>query len=530
MENQSIEKKKLIKIYKLKKEMLRRQAFDSFEKFLLYINPKFWSVRLQIDEFKKVVKDAERLAKGHIDFLMVSLPAGFGKSYLRECWNAWIVGRDLNNTVLVGTYSDSIAKTFTRYFERIITEEKYIEVFKQHRFEVKTQNELRLKGTILPYTYFTRGAGASVTGNRAKFIEVDDIIKDFEESQSELIKQKRWDWYSTTLKTRKSENTLKEFWCGTRWSKDDPMGKKIEELETQMEKGLIKPYKVKIHAIPAMITKKIKEEGKVYDIEKSICEDWTTTEELKKIKSELTSRPEVWEALYQQKPIDAIGALFPETKLKLFNSDELMTKEKTVYGETGVTLKDYNQHNVFSVADVADTGGDYHVVGFFAYNHENNTFKLFDAIYTQDGVDKTAPEHARLIIKHNSIYNRIERNSFGKFYAKEVENNIRGKARARINPVTTKMNKEQKIYLWSGFVMEMIQFRDDWKILPEAHPYKQMVKSLISYDRNGKNKHDDAADMISMSGQTISKQFNIINATLKAFNKASGNKTKDLER
>lgn len=519
------------KLLIIKKELFRRQAIDSFEKFLLYINPEFWSVRLQIKEFKKAVKDAELLANGYIDFLMISLPAGFGKSYLRECWNGWVVGRDLNNTVLIGTYSDSIAKTFTRYFERIITDERYMEIFGQHKFEVKTQNEIRLKGTMLPFTYFSRGAGASVTGNRAKFIQVDDIIKDFEESQSPLIKQKRWDWYTTTLKTRKAENTLKEFWCGTRWAKDDPMGRKLEELNSQMELGLLKPYKVKIHAIPAMITKDVKaKDGSNQKDDVSICEDWTTTEELKKIKSELTSRPEVWEALYQQNPIDSIGALFPETQLKLFNSNEVLLKDKRQFGEAGVMLNNPEKYSVFSIADVADTGKDYHAVGFFAYNMEDKTFKFIDAIFTQEGVETTAPEHANLIVKHNSVFNRVEKNNFGKFYAKEVETQIRGRSRAIINKVTTKMNKEQKIYLWAGFVMETIEFRDDWKILPESHPYKMIVRNITEYDRSGKNKHDDGADMIAMAGQTISKQFNVINATLKAFNKATQSKHKDIER
>ncbi len=530
-DKKDFDKMALTKILQIKKELLRREAMESFEKFLLYINYDFWSPRIKIKKFQEVIKDAELLEKGYIDFLMVSLPAGFGKSYLRECWNAWVIGRNINNTILVGTYSDLIAKTFTQYFSNIITSVEYIEIFGNKHFEKKTQNEIRLKGTLLPYTHFSRGAGASTTGTRAKFIQVDDILKDHDESKSELILDKRWNWYNTTLKTRKSENTLKEFWCGTRWTKNDPMGRKIEEMENQMEKGIIRPYKVKIHAIPAMISVKEKDNnGKEYSIDKSICEDWTTTEELIKIKDGLATMPEVWEGLYQQKPIDSIGALFPETKIKTFNSEIELYKMKNKYGEIGVKIRNPNDYNVFTVADVADTGDDYHAVGVFGYNITKKTFILFDVIFTQDGVEKTAPEHSRLIIEHNAIYNRIEKNNFGKFYAKEVERNIAGKARAVIKQITTKINKEQKIYLWSGFILEMIQFRDDWKLLPESHPYKQMMKNLISYDRSGKNKHDDAADMMAMAGQTISKQFNIINATLKAFNQATKGKEKDIER
>lgn len=517
------DKAKMIKQIMIKKEIARREAFDSFEKFLLYVNNKFWSIRLQIKEFKELVDALDKASNGFIDIIVAQLPAGFGKSYLRESWNAWMIGKDKQNTVLVGTYSDMIAKSFTSYFKNISSTERYEEIFGSNNYETKTQNEIRLKGTILPYTHFTRGAGASTTGTRAKFIQIDDIIKDYEEASSELIIQKRWDWYGTTLKTRKAGNKLFEMWMGTRWKKTDPMGKKLEEIDNQISAGLLKPYKVKIISIPAMVMDK---KGN----EVSICEDWTTTEELKKIKLELSDRPEIWESLYQQNPIDSIGALFPESKMKHFDTHELLNIEAGQYMENGINMKDPDKFNVFTICDVADTGDDYHSVAIIAYNKVDKSFNLIDVIHTQSTVDITSRQHAQKIIKYKSVLNRIEKNNIGKFYAKEVKELVKGKAASPFRLVTTKMNKEQKIYVWAAFILEIIKFRSDWKTLPDASEYKQFIKQLISYDKSGKNKHDDAPDVLAMAAQTISKEFNIINSTLQILDKHSHSKNKEIER
>lgn len=530
MLNESNKMKALRKMLAIKNELFRRESFDSFEKFLLYLNSKFWKSKLDIPEFRDIVHDAELLGKGFIDILMISLPAGFGKSYLRECWNAWVIGRDINNTILVGTYSDSIAKSFTNYFKNIINDEKYIEVFGQKTFEINAANQIRLKGTTLPYTHFTRGAGGSITGNRAKYIQVDDLIKDFEESQSEITKQKRWDWYTTTLSTRKSENTLKEFWCGTRWSKDDPIGKKVHALEMQMASKVVKPYKVKIHKLPALKLQKVIIDNKEVIQEKSISEEWTTTEELLKIKAQLSDQPEIWEALYQQNPIDSFGSLFPESKIQTYEKNEIMESVMGNYGELDINLINPKRFNVFTIADVADTGSDYHAVPIIAYHLLANQFLLIDVIFTQEGVEITAPLHADKIVKYKSVYNRIEKNSFGKAYGKDVQNFVGARAASPITLKETKMNKEQKIYLWSSFILKTIKFRSDWKLLPESHPYKSFMKQLISYDKSGKNKHDDAADALSMAAQTISEQFHIVNSTLDIFNKNQKEKIKDIER
>ena len=522
MENK-LEKQALIKITQVKREIARRVAHQSFEKFLLFVNYKFWSIRLKIKEFKELVDALDKASNGYIEIIVAQLPAGFGKSYLRESWNAWMIGKDVNNTVLVGTYSDMIAKSFTSYFKNICSTERYIEIFGERNYQVKTANEIRLKGTILPYTHFTRGAGSSTTGTRAKFIQIDDVIKDFEEASSELITQKRWDWYATTLKTRKSTNKLFEIWMGTRWKKTDPMGRKLAEIENQIAAGLLKPYKVKIISIPAMISDK---DGN--DI--SICEDWTTTDELKKIKLELSDRPEIWESLYQQNPVDSMGALFPESKMRYFDTNELLHIESGAYMEQGVSLKNKDRYNVFSVCDVADTGKDYHSVVFIAYDTLEKTFSLIDVVHTQETVEVTSREHANKIIKHQSVLNRIERNNIGRLYSKEVKQLLVGKAASPIRLVTTKMNKEQKIYVWASFILQTIKFRSDWKTLPEAHPYKNFMKQLISYDKSGKNKFDDAPDALAMTAQTISKEFGIINSTLKILDKHTQNKSKNLER
>ena len=54
---------------------------------------------------------------------------------------------------------------------------------------------------------------------------MDDFIKDHEESESPLIREKTWEWYNSVFRTRKMDYTSSEIVVATRWHLDDLIGR-----------------------------------------------------------------------------------------------------------------------------------------------------------------------------------------------------------------------------------------------------------------------------------------------------------------
>ena len=89
----------------------------------------------------------------------------------------------------------------------------------------------------------------------------------------------------------------------------------------------------------------------------------------------------------------------------------------------------------------------------------------------------------------------IESNNGGRGFARNVERLIKDKYknnRTIIKPVPQTKNKEARILVASSWVNEHIYMPFNWK---NKHP--EFYRQLNSYMKKGKNKHDDAPDVLS---------------------------------
>lgn len=68
------------------------------------------------------------------------------------------------------------------------------------------------------------GRGGALTGNAVDVMIMDDIYKDYAESNSPIIREAAWDWYTTVVKTR-LHNDSQELIVFTRWHEDDLIGR-----------------------------------------------------------------------------------------------------------------------------------------------------------------------------------------------------------------------------------------------------------------------------------------------------------------
>lgn len=191
----------------------------------------------------------ERLANGEILKLAISSPPQHGKSLLfSELGAAWLLGRQ-DEAVMAVTYSLERAKANAMAVQQIMDSEPYRKLFPnaplppkssvRHGW-VRTMTRFAVAGNPRR-SYLGIGVGGGGTGYPRSFGILDDLIKNWEEAQSETIRKRNNNWYASVFGTRHnrlraSAAGVRELIVATRWHAEDLTGW-ILEREGRVEEG-----------------------------------------------------------------------------------------------------------------------------------------------------------------------------------------------------------------------------------------------------------------------------------------------------
>ena len=190
-----------------------------------------------------VAEMLERWAFGDIDRLILCLPPQHGKSQLAcRSLPAWILGRDPNAKIILTAYVSDLAVLFSRAAKRIINSDRYKQIFPNTKINQKRVTTMENEDSInradeweiVGYrgSVMARGVGGPTSGRGAKYLIIDDPIKDSEEARSVIIREKVWRWFNRVLKTRGSKD-CRILVIMTRWDGDDLVGRLIEEMKKE---------------------------------------------------------------------------------------------------------------------------------------------------------------------------------------------------------------------------------------------------------------------------------------------------------
>jgi predicted phage terminase large subunit-like protein len=221
--------------------------------------------------------------------LVVNMPPRHGKSEMcSRSLPVWFLGNWPNKNVLLLGYGQRFASRFGRVCrDRMRRCGPDIFGFGVD-VDPKCQSVVEW-GTTLGGWMIASGTGGMITGLGAHLIVADDLVKNSEEAMSERQREDVWTWWNSTLETRR-EPGCKVVAIGTRWHKEDWLGRLIEQSEQS-------PDKVRVINFPAIaegndvLGRKPGEalwprrfpKPKLRDIEKKTPRYW-------------------WLALYQQRP------------------------------------------------------------------------------------------------------------------------------------------------------------------------------------------------------------------------------------
>lgn len=406
------------------------------------------------------------------EVMIVNEPPRHGKSRTAGLLVEWVLGNDQTQKIMTGSYNETLSTMFSKNVRNDIQEEKADEnrtVFSDIFPGVSIKhgdgamNLWSLEGGY--NNYLSTSPTGTATGFGATLLIIDDLIKNAEEANNELTKEKHWNWFTDTMLSRLEEDG-KIIIIMTRWASDDLAGRALEHFR---EAG------AKIRHISM---KALQDDGTM------LCPEVLSRKSYEaKIKA---MGADIASANYQQEPIDLKGRLY--TSFKTYSGELPQFKE----------IRNYT--------DTADTGGDYLCSINYGVTFANEAYVL-DVLYTKEPMEVTEPATARMLLEGAVNLARIESNNGGRGFARNVRRILEqelGSNYTTIKWFTQTQNKQARIYSNSSWVMQHIYFPEDWKNRwPEYH------NAMIKYQREGQNKHDDAPDATTGIAENCAKKGGI---------------------
>nr|DAN41613.1 MAG TPA: Terminase [Caudoviricetes sp.] len=441
--------KELIKL-EAKKELARRD-------FWYYC--KLLGKKDFYNDKKEYLKDLCNQLQSFIDsnkkILVINMPPRFGKSYTATLFVQWLLGRNNKLKIMTGSYNETLSSTFAKQVRDMIATEQtqgvtvYRDIFPDTKIKYgeASMNKWALEGSQVA-NYLATSPTGTATGFGADLIVIDDLIKNSEEAYNSNVLEKHIDWFTNTMLSR-TEKGFKLIIIMTRWASNDLAG------------FILSNYDNVVH----INYKAINDDGTPLDEGTLSLEDF-------EFKTKNMAKEIVY-ANYQQEPIDIKGRLYSEFKTYID-----LPKEKIV--------------KIASYCDTADTGDDF--LCNIIYADCKDSAYILDVIYTKEAMEITEPLVAEAYKKFNVNVADIESNNGGRAFARNIERITRDKGNYKtvIKWFHQSGNKIARILSNSAWVNANIYMPIDWK-----NKWSEFAKDIISYQKEGKNKHDDGPDALT---------------------------------
>ena len=206
----------------------KRQAQTSLIGFTRYTYPRY-----QAEPFHELVASyLDRVLTGEIKRLMIIAPPQHGKSELASVrFPAYWLGRRPDDPVIVTSYAASLAYSKSRYARQVVESQEFAELFpgiatnRESRAVDHWELEPPRRGALL-----AAGVGGPITGHGAMLGIIDDPVENWEQAQSEAYRNRAWDWYRGTFRTRIWEDGA-ILLIMTRWHEADLAGQLLARDE-----------------------------------------------------------------------------------------------------------------------------------------------------------------------------------------------------------------------------------------------------------------------------------------------------------
>lgn len=220
---------------------------------------------------------------------IVTMPPRHAKTHTCSVWTPfWFLARRPDANVLLISYTLEFARKWgvkVRSLIEIYGKEYglFVDPKKSagHEWELTTGGGMK-----------TVGVGGGISGNPVKLLIGDDLLKDMEDASSEVIREKTWDWWESTVIQRIEPDTA-TILIGTRYHEDDIIGRVLKASDSGL--GLkFKEITLRAKAEPGDPLDRAVGEG-LWPTHAGWGQEFYD-------KREREVSPYVWHSVYQQRP------------------------------------------------------------------------------------------------------------------------------------------------------------------------------------------------------------------------------------
>lgn len=432
--------------------LARRRARAGLRAFTEYTNPAYVAAA----HHDLIAQRLEAVERGEIKRLMICMPPRHGKSELASRrFPAWCIGRNPERQIIAASYNSDLANDFGREVRNVVASPEFRALFDASL--AQDSQAANRWHTSKGGMYVAAGVGTAVTGRGADILLIDDPFKDREEADSELRRQRVWDWYTSTAYTRLMPGGAIVV-INTRWHDDDLSGRLLEEATKGGDTW-------ELLSLPA-----IDKDGE------ALWPAWYPLERLEQIRAVLPARD--WNALYMQNPIPDDGDYF---KADWFGEYDELPPGLTMYGAS-----DYA---------VTDKGGDFTELGIAGADGNGNLY-VADWWKKQATSDVWIEAECDLILKHEPAC------WFGES----------GPIRKAVEPFLTRRMQQRNAHCrreWLASIADkptrarpiqgLASMGKVW--LPKNAPWKgDLLNQLLRFPAG---KYDDGVDVLSLFGRGL---------------------------
>lgn len=296
-----------------------------------------------------------RVDRGEIDRLMIRMPPRHGKSTIASlAFPSWFLGRNPEKRIIAASYGDHLARGFGRGARNLIGLPTYQQLFPD--INVSRGSSAADAWDIEGHDggYLATSVGGAITGMGAHVLLIDDPVKSREEAESQVLRDKTWNWYTNDAYTRLEDGGAVVV-IMTPWHQDDLSGRLLAEQENGGDRW-------EVLDLPALDAN-----GNALWPEKY------NVEALGRIRRAIGEYG--FSALYQQKPTPAGGAVFKREWMdRRWTVDDLYRLEQSprwvVVQSSDLGGKQGVGHDPSAIATWATDGISYYLIDYWSSQAE----------------------------------------------------------------------------------------------------------------------------------------------------------------
>jgi predicted phage terminase large subunit-like protein len=459
------------------------EARDDFLKFVKFTMPDIEDPEnVELSMFKDakhhraLAKVLEKVEKGHIPRLIVTLPPRHGKTELiSRRFIPWLLGKDQYRNIIFATYNEPFSQDIGSDCRSIMQAPSFKQVFPKFRFRAGGLSREKLQSGSGGMAAFV-GRGGSITGRGADILIIDDPIKDAEEASSPTLRAKLWDWFTQVAMTR----LMTKFACvvivHTRWHEDDLIGRITDPSNPCYSKE--EASKWQIINLPAIA---IEDDPLGRKPGEAL---WPERFDLEFLSAARQLDARGFSALYQQRPTPEDGDLFHADWIVTYEKHQL-PQDLRIYAASDHAIgedKSRNDATVMIIGGV-DQYGDLYVL---------------DVWWEKAGADKQVEAMLKLAKQWKPLLWYAEKGhiskAIGPFLRKRMQEERTYFAIEEVTPIGNKVQRAQSII--GRMSMKRV------KLPKHAHWMMNARDELLKFPNA---RHDDFVDALAWLGRAVDR-------------------------